>query len=628
MTIKQHQNSPIKSVYISPIFSISLLSIISLLSACHTPPPSMTQVVDERGCNLDENTDGCRELVPTPAHSPECIAVDDELCLISFNWVDGAPRLGALTPGEPFTINEVSIFNAGTDPIKLIELSSLVSTADLEVVEGELNLTEIMGVAWRTVDMPLSEEELVQVNADCQTGELAPQRGCTFSIGLSLQVKESAPINAAQRLELAADSQRGSRFEWDLPLLIVDGIDGLSIGEITIEDSTQDGQVHLGDRLRITQIELLNATFSPFTSVQALLSYTEGDVSVMSDLVTWDDVSLDGLLNDTIINCPAASTIDGVVQPGRCQLRFSEVLSVNPQRDSDTALVFTLSLKDQGLTLPNRFEVTFDIHPWMPTLKLLPIELTSDDNRDRLASSGERIGINQLRIENQSDSAISLRGRVMVNSDLASLRSSSDLSVNETMLRDDFFEACPAQTSCPIDVNILAEISDLSEPGQMIPITLEAMDQTGLVHFLESELEVTLPDVRLELAEFEVRQDTLDLDLSAGERGVISYLKVINEGLADATDLEVTITSDSDYITFEETERLTFTLNTSSSTIDERSGNCPSTTLEPDGYCYRRTDLFFTVSEEAPLGEIVDFNIEITDSRGTTYLLDYSLTLF
>ena len=94
----------------------------------------------------------------------------------------------------------------------------------------------------------------------------------------------------------------------------------------------------------------------------------------------------------------------------------------------------------------------------------------------------------------------------------------------------------------------------------------------------------------------QVKQDTLDRDLSAGERGVISYLKFVNQGSADANALRVTLSSDSDYIQFEDQDMLSFDLNTHSSFLDERSGDCPSRLLENDGYCYRRPEAYFNIS--------------------------------
>ena len=75
----------------------------------------------------------------------------------------------------------------------------------------------------------------------------------------------------------------------------------------------------------------------------------------------------------------------------------------------------------------------------------------------------------------------------------------------------------------------------------------------------------------MELSEFDIKQDTLDRDLSAGERGVISYLKFVNQGTADANTLQVTLSGDSEYIQFEDEIALTFELNTHSDFLEERS---------------------------------------------------------
>ena len=346
------------------------------------------------------------------------------------------------------------------------------------------------------------------------------------------------------------------------------------------------------------------------------------------ELEIWSEESASGILSDAEVRCPSAQREQESSTPGRCVLSFSQPLMISPQLAEGEEVRLTLYLQDQGEGVSYPHEINVELSSWSPEISLAALELTSDENRDGLASPGERVGIRRFILENHSDSALSLRGRVSIDSDGVEVSGSSDFSVDETTRREDFFEACPPQSSCSLDVNLILEIADDQEIGESISLSVALMDQAGTSYQLESTLEVSSPDVELILADFEVSQDTLDQDLSGGERGVISYLKIVNDGLADATDLTVHISTESPWITFEDPEALTFGLNTQSELLDERSGDCPSLSLEPDGYCYRRAELFFAVDEDAPLGSLVEFQVEVTDRWGTSYPLSYSVTLF
>lgn len=73
---------------------------------------------------------------------------------------------------------------------------------------------------------------------------------------------------------------------------------------------------------------------------------------------------------------------------------------------------------------------------------------------------------------------------------------------------------------------------------------------------------------------------------------------------------------------------LDFNLNTQSDFLDERSSDCPSTVLEAEGYCYRRTEIFFNLSEDTPFGERLEFEITVTDLWGTQHVFTESIPLF
>mgnify|MGYP000070700938 CR=1 FL=1 len=607
-------------------FTLSLVFSFSFL-ACGEPQAPLTTVDDPFSCDVESEEALCQENI-VPAHSPDCIAVDDELCLISFSWTDQGPRTGVLHPSEELKIKEISIFNAGSREITLVELNSLLATADIEAPAGNLQLTELLGKAWFNEDSALSEEARVSNEESCQQGRLDAQRACTFSLDLSLKVKETAPNNAVQRVKIAVDSQRGSRFEWSLPLLVVHTSGNLSLASFSVEESSEDELVHAGDALRFDQIKLLNHSFAPFVALEALLVFEDEQISNSVELTRWDGVEASGILSSAPIRCEAARRIDDSIQEGECDFEFADLLRVNPQLSAEDLLSFTMYIKEQNQLLEDQFDFAIELNDWETELRLEAVSLSADENRDRFASPSERISVNQFVLENNSVSALSVRGRVLIESDWVSVSNSSDLSINESELREDFYEHCPALSSCPLQSNLLLEINSETPIGELIPINLELIDHTGQVYELSTELEIRLPDVELELSEFDIQQDTLDRDLSAGERGVISYLKFVNQGLADASALQVLVSSDSEYIQFEDASTLHFALNTHSDFLDERSSDCPSQHLESDGYCYKRPEIYFNLSESTPLGEIINFQIQVLDAWGTEYRFNEQISVF
>ena len=606
---------------------VLLVASIALLEVGCDSEDKRNDAVVDGSCEENPQQDSCLEATLPPAHSPQCLAIDDDLCVISFSWEDMAPRLSALTPDEDFEITSIAIFNAGDreQQISYVESSNL--TADLVAPQGHLNINQPQGESWSDGSVELNSANIEQLNTACQTGKILPQQACRFSFTLPLKIKGSAPINAIQRIEIAAETQVGSRFAWALPLLVVDPIEGLELGEVTIEDSTEDDLFQKGDKLRLNTVEVLNHSFAPFEALSLFVSFNSEELTSTDSLENWEALGLRGLFSDEEVVCPAAQLTDDNLVPGRCIFSFSTPLLIPAQFNGDQ-ISLEIQFKDQGIKVGNTQVITRELSEWTPDITILPIELSGDDNRDRLASPGERIMISQLILENQSDASISVRGRVRMNSDLLSATSSSDLSINETQAREDFYENCPGQSSCLLDVNLTIEVDAEAQYDQSIPFSIELVDQSGLMHQVDTELSIVLPDVQLFLADFDVKQDTLDSDLSAGERGVIRYIQILNQGLADATALQVQLSTDSPFIIFEDESELAFGLNTLSSELDERSGDCPSTSIESNGYCYRRTNIAFMIAEDAPLGEVVIFHLEMTDIRGISYQLEHSITLF
>ena len=622
-TVYHHLNAVLQALV------VSFISLSSL--ACDDDAQSvnelLTPMCGERG--IDEEGRCLPRL--TPAHPPQCLEVDGELCLIEFTWQDGPPRIGALTPGEVFSIETVSLFNSGDEAVNLSVLLGESVSPDLILASSWVQ-RDISGSAWVNPDMPLNAPAQAELENRCTQAELPPGAGCTFPLGIQLKIDGSAPVNATQRFELATETQRGARFSWSLPLVVVDPVEGLDLVDYQFTESTEDGELQRGDRIHLTEVTLVNSTFAPFVELTGLL-VTEGDTLTLEGEpnTEWEigDQSVSGV-HTSVSTCLAAQSTDELgLLPGRCTLNFDHIWSISPDRDMPPPRL-TLFLRDRGVNVGDPIVIEFDLQERSPRLALASLVLNSDENRDRALSPGERFSLNQLVLENESDESISLRGRVLSDGTSITLSSSSDLSINETRLRDQFFEHCPPLSSCPLEVNLMGTVNEDAEFGDLFELELELLDHAGDSHQLMGQMEIQRPDVQFQLVDVEIRQDTLDPDLSAGERGVMSYLRLHNIGLADAEEVLVTISTDNPHIAFEDNEdnRVSFPLNTSSEAYDDRSQCCPSVQQEPDGYCYHRGDLAFNISPDAPLGEEITFLIDVSDRWGNESQLMTSFTVY
>ena len=621
------------SYLVRQILRCTLMSTVLLGTWGCTNDGSSGRSIDELIAQCSEQEilgeDGMCEPRSTPAHPPQCIDVDGALCLISYHWRDGAPRPHALTPGESALLESMMIFNSGDREIQLTRLSAAVTSPHLTLDDSAWSRNMIEGSEWVEANRVINQADLEALREACAQGVLPAGEGCIFNLDLDFSIDEDAPTNASQRIEVASETQRGARFSWSLPLNIVDAVEGINLDGVSFEESSEDGAIHPGDRVRFTAIELTNSTFAPFRELRALLVASSELFEVDGETERWEigDERVEGLVSAEV-RCPqATSNEDLALNSGRCTLTFSGEISIAHNLE-DRDVKFTLYLQDQNINVGAPIPITLNVEPWVPELSLAGFDFVRDDNRDLRPSAGERMIIRQIMLENEGDVALSLRGRVSIESPLATLSPASEVSINETSLRDDFYEHCPPQSSCEVDVNLIIDISEDAQLGEIIPITLELIDQGGAMYLFESQFELVLPDVDLQLAEFEVSQDTLDRALSPGERGVISYIKLVNEGLADALDLSVVVSADSSSILFEDESQLSFTLNTDSNEFDAISSTCPSTSFESEGYCYSQDDITFVIAEDALLGEEVTFLLQVTDLWGTVHELTHSITLF
>lgn len=620
---KSHQTS-------SHLLALSLCLYTSLVnSGCDDDPDPVIEVIEMPDCE-GRGVDDEGRCLPrtTPPHPPECLAVDGELCLINFTWSDQGPRLGALTPGEQFSIDAISVYNSGNEALILTNLFLEATSPNLNRDEP-WSSSEVSGAGWAHAEEPLNRELEEAYTRGCLIGEIPPGGGCTFTIGADYTVGGAAPLNAIQRLELAAETSKGSRFTWSLPLVVVDPNMGLELLDFQLEESTEDGDLQIGDRVRFTEISLSNSTFAPFVEVTGLLVGGEG-VLIEGETTEWEigEERVSGGVTSTV-SCPEARSSEELgLTPSLCVLSLPHVFTLDATGGGPAARQLTLYLRDRGLDVGGPLLINLELIPPMRALTLIPPKVESDENRDRELSPGERFRINQFIVENESAEGISLRGRVSIGSSPADLGGASDLSVNATEPRDEFYENCPPLSSCPLDVNLIGEVSEDAEFGELIEFELELLDQTGIVHELSTSLELKLPDVRFRLAEIEIQQDTLDPDLSAGERGVINYLRIDNEGEADAEEVLVTLSTESPWITFEDPSRLSFRLNTSSNEYEDQSGVCPSREYDPEGYCYVRSGFYFQISPEAPLGELVNLQFALEDRWGEREVLEFSFMIF
>jgi|GEM_PF-2235684 len=597
------------------------------------------------------------------ARSPRCLDADGPLCLLSVELDDEAPRRGALTPGERVTLRAVTLVNAQPYPLALRALSARPATAGLRL-EGE-GVT-LLGAVGAPAESPQGGAEAgAEAGAGagagaarCEEGALPPFGACRFALEAAFVIAPSAPLNAEQSAlvsvsyeplmgEAGAGEAGAGRAALSLPLLVVDPAAGLRVAAVELDDSTRDGLLQPGDRLRVRALRLENLSLAPFDDVAAHLSPDGAALRLAPEerTVMWEEegVAVSGLLSTALAACPGArlERVDGEerLAPGECVVPLAGALEVSEEAPVGADARLRVRLKARDERLGGAEEVSFEVRPLDVALALDALLLTADEDGDGALAPGERVTFGALRLLNLSGTAVSLRGRLVSDSPLVEVLSGSDLSVS--LEGDGFYEGCGGEGAgaalCEAPVRLRARVSEEAREGDEVSFLAELLDQSGARHHLEWRARVSRPRVALELAELTVTQDSLDPRLSGGERGLVSYLKLLNTGDADALGLRGTLRARSPYLTplgdgaTPEGAEWPIALKEMSARVsagaDPLSGDCLSVERSEGAYCYARLSLPFALSPEAPVGDVVSFELELEDALGQRHALSYALTL-
>lgn len=616
-----------------PHLMISLLLLTStLITGCwekiDNPLECDPNLEECRESNMCEEGEECNSIRPV-AHKTSCLSVDGPLCLQGLEWEDQEARLQAITPGEEILLKKVTLYNASEERIDLNTLNVSSLTAEIQLTEGALHILDPSGeVSRELLPEGLTEDE---VNAACDQGTLMPLSGCELSLDLAVHVLEEAPVNQNQQILLSTGSQLGSGFELSLPFLVIDPNRGLSLDRMELDDSSRDGELNPGDRVRLSRVLLKNHSLAPFGELTAHLSSNSPWIDPTSAGEMWvaDGVGVRGVETDVFTQCRAAESTDS---PSTCEISFSQTLEIQPDAPIGEEIELSLRFKEYGEDFGEPIVFTFILEELEVDLSFSHLNLSADQNHDLLVSPGEVVTFNEIHLRNEGASSLSLRGRLSTDSPYVSIRTASNVSVDLSR-EDDFYERCGGEGAphqergCMASTRIRVEISDEIPVGESVPFTLSLIDHLGSIYELTWELNIVTPDVRLDLQELGISQDTYDTQLSGGETGVISYLKLINEGRADAFDLTATISTDSDYVTFQDLRSLTFDLHSMGSE-DDQVGDCLSTQSHPEAYCYQRLNINFQIDPQIPLGERVLFFIDLVDRFGQEYTVSDEIIIF
>lgn len=113
--------------------------------------------------------------------------------------------------------------------------------------------------------------------------------------------------------------------------------------------------------------------------------------------------------------------------------------------------------------------------------------------------------------------------------------------------------------------------------------------------------------------------------LSPGESTTLNYFSILNTGTADAIGLNSVISSDRPELTFR-TERLIFPPDSSHEYVNETNHQDNSERICLTGESYgQETNIYFTISDRATPGQVINLMITVTDDFQNVYRLEYPL---
>jgi hypothetical protein len=578
-----------------------------------------------------DNDPECNQIPTAIAHQPDCIATKGALCIQDFSWEDHQARYSVLTPGESVTLHSFTLRHEGDQPLSLDGLSLDTDTSGIHLTQGGVSILSPEGTTLEVRSRDGNIDHQNQHYAHCEDGVIPPQSTCRFDLNLDLNIIDEAPVNQIQLLGLTLTDSQNQEFQFTLPLLIVNPNEGLVFEEIVFDDESRDQKVQAHDHIRFTHVKMRNQSFATFQNLSAHLAPHPDDAHLIElgeGSQMWSDLDrgIEGFESIGRVDCQATSFEQ---ESPLCTLDFDASFYVKPEVDEGQVIRFEVRFKAEDDRVDQKLGFDVLVESSQVELDQARFILSEDQNRDQFVSPGESVRFLNFEISHQSGPAVSLRGRVRTESPWVSIREQSNLSIQITNMTE-FYAACGdpmagVESQCRSSLNLRIDVDSETPIGQEILFNIELMDQFGHMYDFEWVLVVNQPAVALELEEIRISQDTFDSVLSAGEMGIISYIKFKNYGLADALDVQVSIQSESPWISFHTQQEFEFPLINSDQ--DQEPQACLSVIHKEDAYCYHRLDLRFDVVDDAPLGAEILLLFHVQSGFGLIQTFSYTFTL-
>ena len=628
----------------------TLLVLVSLLGNLLIGCSPVSQTCSDS--QLRENNQRCEEVCSphsfssstschspdqVSAHHPECLAIHGALCIRSLEWQDHHPRSSVLTPGESMEIHSFTLYNAGQEALQVEGINLSSETQGLVFEEGSLSILDPSGSPILETSHAHSSPSIL--SSQCESGLIAAQSQCQFDLGVQVQIQNHAPVNQTQSLSLAIKSGDHQNFQFSLPLLIVDPNQGLVLDQIFFEDESRDQKLQAADHVRLNRLQFYNQSLAHFDHLSAHISPHPDDlhlVEMLDPTQMWDDQqkAIEGFESLNEITCKGAllnqnqETIPN--QDRICHLDFEGLFKIHPDAEIGQHIRFEVRFKEGQESLEDLLSFEFEVQDPYTELENAELILGEDLNQDHLISPGEQVRLNGFKVQHLDGPALRLKGRVSTNSPWVLLRENSNLSIQVNTL-DVLSAPCgqpntDQESTCFAPLNIRFDLDEETPIGEEITFQIELSDQFTQRYQFEWSFIVNQPSISLDLVEVEIHQDTFDAALSAGESGMISYIKFKNTGLADALGVHVQVQSDSPWIEIDGDQEWEIAMtNASDEHNDEHA--CLSTLYQEDTYCYSRSNLSFKVIDDAPLGAEILFLFHVQSELGFQQTFPYTFAL-